>query len=452
MKSSLAVVASALLAAACGSDPKEPLFQPQPECEGDPVDPFAGDAQNIISSLEIGSAEDGFDLDGDGMPDNKLTAVGSLAGSAIRDAIEQYDIMIPFEFFDLPSVANDECVKFALYLGAYKQDVDDDGEDTAVEDGDCDDSRASSQPDNPEIADNLLDDDCDGLADDVGETSPPTPSGNDVDNDGDTYSPADGDCDDTTETGAMSSPALAETCGDGFDNDCDGTADRGPEGPGSCNPYEYAQTIDIDPLSFESNGDPIIAFTNGTIENGVLRAGPSLFSVNIPTGLGDLELELTITGAQIEAQISADGDSVRLEGGRLGGVLSANTMDNVRGLTVEEINLTPENSLLDATFANILGTILALPNSERSEFAYCKTPDIDVDQDGLEAFCDSDPNDDNKVVDICVDGDGTVFNDGDEGETHCTQITKPDGTLRFPDGVSVELNFTSAPAILRAPE
>src|SRR5687768_8655226 len=96
MKSSFAVLASVLFVAACGEDAKDPLFEPQPECEGDAIDPFAGDAQNIISSLEIGSAEDGFDLDGDGLPDNKLTAVGSLAGSAIRDAIAQFDIMIPF--------------------------------------------------------------------------------------------------------------------------------------------------------------------------------------------------------------------------------------------------------------------------------------------------------------------------------------------------------------------
>src|SRR5689334_6514452 len=90
MKSSFALIASALLVAACGEDPKEPLFEPQPECEGDAIDPFAGDHQNILSTLEIGSGEDGFDLDGDGLPDNKLSAVGSLAGSAIRDAIAQY--------------------------------------------------------------------------------------------------------------------------------------------------------------------------------------------------------------------------------------------------------------------------------------------------------------------------------------------------------------------------
>jgi hypothetical protein len=458
MKSSLVLTAfvTSLLAACGGGDEKlPPLFEPQPECEGDPVVAFAGDHQNVISFLEIGKAEDGFDLDGSvdpdcaddedpcARPDNQMTAVDSLAGPAIMDAIEAYDIMIPIEFYDLPTVGADECVKFSLYLGSYKHDVDTDGDDTTVADGDCDDTRMASKRGNPEIADNLLDDDCDTYAD----GSPQAPSVNDIDNDLDTFSPADGDCDDSTESGAVSHPGATEVCGDGLDNDCNGVADRGPDGSDPCNPYETEQTIDIDPLSFDDSGKPLIAFTNGKIENGKLTAGPSLFSVSIPTGLGDLELQLTITGAQIEADIAMDGDSVRVSNGRLGGVLDARTMDGIRGLTVEQINLTPEQSFLDATYANILGTIIALPTSDKPGFEGCKTPDIDVDRDGYEAFCDSNPSDDDKVVDICVDGDGTVINDAPGVE--CTEAKNPDGTYRFVDGVSVELNFATAPAILR---
>jgi hypothetical protein len=458
MKSSLVLTASALallLGPACGGDDsKEPLFQPQPACEGDEIVPFQGDSSNVISNIEIGSLEDGFDLDGtddqdcldaSGLcPDNKLAAVGSLAGSAIRDAVAGYDILIPVEYFDGPDGDNDECVKFGIYLGHYKQDTDADGKDTAIDGGDCDDTRSTSAPGNGEVADNLLDDDCDGYAD----GSPTTPSGNTVDNDGDTFSPADGDCDDTTETGASSFPGNAEVCGDGLDNDCDGVADRSAD-PNLCDPYTTQQTIDIDPLSFDDHGDPLIAFDNGKIENGVLTAGPSIFAVQVPTGLDDLVLDLEITGATIEANVVTDANGAHLENGRLGGVLDVRTMDRIRGLTVDQINLTPDDSLLDATFANVLGTILGLQHSKQTDWVRCMVPDIDVDRDGLEAFCDSNPNDDDKSVDICVDGDGTVVMD--EGDTQCTEALLPDGTARFRDGVSVELNFTTSPALLRAP-
>jgi hypothetical protein len=461
MKSSLYLLATALLLPvlpACGGgDDRPPLFEPQPACEGDPIVAFAGDHQDLISFIEIGTEEDGFDLDGAddpdcspaddpcALPDNKLSPVGALAGGPIQDAVDAYDILIPVEFFDLPSVeSSDSCVKFALYLGHYKTDGDTDGQDTTVDGGDCDDTRGASAHGNPEIPDNLLDDDCDGAAD----GSPATPSANDVDNDLDTFSPAEGDCDDSTETGAASYPGAVEVCADGLDNDCDGVADRGGD-PNVCDPYTTTQTVDIDPLALDDHGDPLIAFDNGVITDGKLTAGPSIFAIKIPTGLGDLALDLRITGATIEADISEDAAGVHMTNGRLGGVLDVHTMDTIRGLTVEQINLLPEDSLLDAMFANILGTFIGLQHSKLEGHTGCEIPDIDVDRDGIEAFCDSDPSDDDKSVDICVDGDGTVIMDS--GDTQCTDALLPDGTPRFVDGVSVELNFTTNPSILRAP-
>jgi hypothetical protein len=459
MKSSLVLTASALsfVLVACGGDDRPPLFEPQPECEGDPVVPFEGDFQDVLSFIEIGAETDGFDLDGAddpdctpndnpcAKPDNKLAPVGALAGGPIMEAVDAYDILIPLELYDLPTVgSNDECVKFSLYLGHYKTDLDADGEDTAVSGGDCDDTREASKPGNGEIADNLLDDDCDGAAD----GSPAAHSANDVDNDLDGSSPADGDCDDTTLTGASSYPGAAEICADGLDNDCDGVADRGGD-PNVCDPYTTTQTIDIDPLSFDDAGEPLIAFTNGVITDGVLTAGPSLFAVKIPTGLGDLALDLKITGATIQANISEDSEGVHITDGRLGGVLDVRTMDTIRGLTVEQIGLLPEDSLLDAMFANILGTFISLQHSKQEGWTGCQIPDIDVDRDGLEAFCDTNTSDDTKIVDTCVDGDGTVV--VDTATTHCTEALLPDGTPRFVDGISVELNFATNPAILRAP-
>src|SRR5690606_8765676 len=156
-----------------------------------------------------------------------------------------------------------------------------------------------------------------------------------------------------------------------------------------------------------------------------------------------------ITGAQIEATLAADGSTMN---GRLGGVIDALTADTIRGLDVEQIGLTPENSLLDATFANLLGPLLALPKASEAvtkKYPGCRTPDIDVDGDGLEAFCDTDPNDDDKSIDVCIDGDGTEIRDTPTEQ--CTAAMK-DGKPRFVDGISVELNFKTSPIkSLKAP-
>src|SRR5437016_4559294 len=95
-----------VLVAACGSDtPRKQLFTPKPECKGDPIVPYGGAYDQVISALAIGSVMDGFDLDGDGKPDNKLAAVSSLAQSQIDGSIKNYEIVIPIEYFNMPSVA-----------------------------------------------------------------------------------------------------------------------------------------------------------------------------------------------------------------------------------------------------------------------------------------------------------------------------------------------------------
>jgi len=461
MKLALGLVTSAAAAAALplaigcgGDDPLAPLFQPEPACEGDPIIPFAGQFQNVISFLEIGDESDGFDLDGasdpdgDGEPDNKLSAVGSFAGTAVEDALSGYQLMIPVELFDLPAVGGaDACVKLALYHGIYRHDGDGDGRDTAVSDADCDDTRATSGAGMPELAGNFVDDDCDGMADETDAT----PSTDTADHDGDGVTLAAGDCDDSVETGARVGPGLAEVCGDRLDNDCDHHADSGA----SCDPYTTVQTVDIDPLSFDDGGAPLIVFDNGAISaDGVLTAGPAPFAVQVPVTDG-LTLDLRITGAQIIADVATDGDSVRLTHGRLGGVIDSRSADDIRGLTYDQIGLVPEDSLLDAVYANVLGTLLSLRTGTTHGHPGCKQPDIDVDRDGYEVFCDTTPDDSVKTVDLCIDGDGTEIFDEVDGDGHviteCSAALRPDGTPRFVDGISVELNFETAPTILRAP-
>ncbi|MDB4957463.1 MAG: putative lipoprotein [Myxococcales bacterium] len=435
-----------LIASGCGSDsPRYDPFAQKPECTGAAVVPYMGTNQQVISALEIGTVEDGFDLNGDGKPDNKLAAVGSLAKDAINTSFANYEIVIPLEFFDMPAVAADTCVKFAIYLAQYVKDADGDGKKPFIAKGDCNDTNKDIFPGATENPTNRIDDNCDGLADESAPNTPCATADCMVDHDGDGQTIAQGDCDDTNP---MIHKGAVEICGDGLDNDCDGVADRTQDAMGNataCSPFDTAvpKDITLDPLSF-SGSEPAISFKDGTVSSAlVLDAGPSLFSVKIPVSSG-IVLDLRITGATIKATLAADGTTTD---GRLGGVIDAKTADTIRGLNVTQIGLTPENSLLDAIFANVLGPILALPKANATVLAKypgCRTPDIDVDGDGLEAFCDSNDQDMIKTVDVCIDGDGTEIHDMVDGNgvtMHCTEALLPNGKPRFVDGISVELNF-----------
>jgi hypothetical protein len=441
--------------AACGSDsgdggvdPDSPLT-PKPECEGVAVTPLAGTNAMVFSGLALGRKDDGFDLDGDGEPDNQFAGVASLANPPIKESFEDMEVVLPMEFFDLAEIAPDDCVKFAIYQGNYRLDLDEDGKDTVKDNGDCNDHVATISPNLPEIPDNGMDDNCNGLADETVVDTVVTPSADTSDGDADGVTLADGDCDDTN---AMVKPGMDEICGDGLDNDCDGTADYTlSSATPVCSPYDD----ELDPImladaSFNDDGSPLIAFKNGTIEmvDGVLRlhSGPSLFTLTLPITAG-IELELSITGTTIEADVVMTPGGWILENGRLGGVIDAYNMDKVRGLDVEEIGLKPEDSLADAMYTNILGVLLGLRRAEMgTPGAGCFRPDIDVDGDGLEAFCDLSPEEEPLIVEKCVDGDGTIVLD--EGGVDCTTALDDKGNLRFVDGVSIAITFETVPAML----
>jgi hypothetical protein len=434
-----------LLLGACGDDGGGALFQPVPECAGDSVVPYQGKNPLVISSLQIGSLEDGFDLDGDKKPDNKLANAAGIAMSPIADAFKNFQIVIPIEFFDAPDAAKDACVKFAIYLGAMP-DKDGDGNKTTIPGGDCNDNVAAIHPGADEDLTNGVDDNCNGVADEGG-------ADGDADSDHDGQTIAQGDCDDHN---AMVKKGMAEICGDGLDNDCDGVADRTTDaatgGSTACTPFMASSEIELDPLSFNPDTTPVIVFDSGTIKDNKgtlqLEAGPGLFSISIPV-IDGVNLTLKITGATIKGDIVPDAGGFVIHNGHLGGVLDAKTSDAIRGLEVTQINLTKENSLLDAAFANILGPLLSLPKakSPKVQDAYpgCRTPDIDVDRDGLEAFCESDDTRANRIVDVCIDGDGTEIDDvvDASGVTtmQCTEAQTKAGKDRFVDGISVELNF-----------
>ncbi len=93
-------------------------------------------------------------------------------------------------------------------------DLDQDGDGYTPNQGDCNDANPNVHPGTPEVCGNGLDDNCNGLVDE-GCTVP-------VDADGDGYTTAT-DCDDSN---AAVYPGAPEMC-DGLDNDCDGQVDEG---------------------------------------------------------------------------------------------------------------------------------------------------------------------------------------------------------------------------------
>ena len=314
---------------------------------------------------------------------------------------------------------------------------------------------------------------------------PPTDT---TDNDGDGYSPADGDCDDRALADwpdapdwwdpAAINPGETEKCGDGLDNNCSGIADE------DCDPYSTADGADerlmVDGNSLvEDNSEALILFQSARIESGRLFAGPSLFSFAIE--MGSEPVDLRITHAMFEADVEEDAFGVYLSNGLLGGVLSGYNLDRAPNIA-SDIFGEDDNTLLDA-LVGPGGILLGLPtlglcrdragdeppmepvtfcdvhaDCGDSETYRCdqevRAPDLDVDGDGIELWLDTNLDGDDGVfrVDTCIDGDGTIYYDDIDGDgtvlSHCTQELDGDGNLRFVDGYSIAINLTTTPTTL----
>ena len=138
-------------------------------------------------------------------------------------------------------------------------DFDTDGDGYTVTEGDCDDTDASVNPGVIEICGDGIDQDCDGS--DL--TCP-----EDIDNDSDGYTENEGDCNDSD---ASVHPGAAEVCGDGIDQDCNGSdlicpedidndSDGYTENQGDCNDSDAF----IHPGAAEVCGDGIDQDCNGS--------------------------------------------------------------------------------------------------------------------------------------------------------------------------------------------
>jgi hypothetical protein len=481
------ILLPALLCAAChNSDtgsmpdmtPRVDPFKPVPECEPGTllVTPLQGDRQILISSLKIADFNEGFDLNGDGKKDNKLAPLGSVGNSAIMTAFQfAHNIIIPIELFGYKGMDSD-CTKFAFYLGRYNEDKDGDGKDTEWTAGkcDCDDTNPLIHSGAMEDLMNRVDDDCDGIADNM----PKAMATDTMDLDGDGFSPAMGDCDDrmAEPIAAMRHPGAKDVCGSGIDFNCDGIADKDP----TCDPFaDNKVSVHLTAISFGDNmagmplqldggvpdggsldvtgHPPLIVFNNGNVKGGTLNAGPSLFALSLPFQ-SDLNITLTLTGAHMTMVLDDQplGTYVRPQtttpNGLLGGVLEAVSLAQIRNLNIGGV-LKPDQSLLDAVFAGPVATILGLDTDKDGHYL----PDIDVDGDGIETFWQEnmmttgpDGGAPEASVDTCKDGDGTIVKNNFDGNgTQCALAKDDKGNYRFVDGLSVALKFSAVPVKIK---
>ncbi len=220
-------------------------------CTWTEAERWFGEHTDAPFSTEVSSYVQVVDLDGDGHDDVIVQAPGPKAffgdgtGSFVAAGVDP--------FADVP-LAN--LVMFADVDGDGDRDAfaghyvgaNNDGDTYTLAEGDCNDADPAVRPGAAEVT-NGYDDDCDGIADDGTDTS---------DADGDGTAIVAGDCDDTRPEVV---PGGAELL-DGLDNDCDGEVDEDyvdkillNDGFGGFTPLSASGVEGIDPTTTATFAD-----------------------------------------------------------------------------------------------------------------------------------------------------------------------------------------------------
>jgi len=212
--------------------------------DGDGSTVGEGDCNDTDSSVYPGATEvaNGVDDDCDDIIDETTSAydddgdcfceiepcVGSSSSECVTLAGLDCDDLVPSTHPGATEICDSADNDCDTAIDEGTSCTDDDGDGYSELDGDCDDSLVTVHPGAPELAD-TLDNDCDGTADEGTEL---------YDDDGDCYcetAPCTGSSDATCTTLAGGdcadsnddiSPAAAEVCDGGTDNDCDGSVDE----------------------------------------------------------------------------------------------------------------------------------------------------------------------------------------------------------------------------------
>lgn len=258
----------------------------------------AVDCNDNNSAVRPGAAEvctDNFDNDCDGLIDvADSNAVGCPAPCTDNDrdgyAVEG-GTCGPIDCNDNKALINPGVVDIANNGidencdGADRVDVsilDKDGDGFTPAAGDCNDNNSGVHPSALDIANNGIDENCDGVD---------TVDGSIIDNDGDGFTPAGGDCNDTD---AAVHPGAVEACTDGIDNNCDGLVDTQDSSavdcPSVCTDSDadtYAteggncgqidcddQDAAVNPAAVESCGDASDNDCDGLVDEGCDAACP----------------------------------------------------------------------------------------------------------------------------------------------------------------------------------
>lgn len=146
-----------------------------------------------------------------------------------------------------------------------------------------------------------------------------------------------------------------------------------------------------------------------------------------------------ISVTQVSGALTPSGDGFAML--HVTGVLQPFRLGQLDAPASQSLGTAAGDSELDAVFANILGrSILFLQPAGNG----CLLAEVDVDGDGLEAFCDS-RTDGVFRVDTCIDGNGVALRDGDNGVDDCSQALRH-GRPRFVDGITAQVVISAKPA------